>query len=164
MSNPKADELDRDEVIEWYKSKHGILLSPANKRKILHDQTEKRYCVLVAREDWQQWHGLDPEIFVNEKDWTDGVLVIGIRHKDYINIYQGPIKPLVLNKTRPTHRYQFHTREKESILVVNEIPDFSLEKVGKTDSPYELRVLMENLKENPEFRDDAKKLMKKYKV
>jgi len=155
MQEPKGDELDRDEVIEWYEKEGGIRLTRVNnkKRKILHDQTGRLYCLLVARETWKQWHGLDREILDNEIDWVDGVLIIAIRHKKLINIYEGPIRPLVQRKDFLSKGYKFHTREKGDWLFVSEVPDFSLKKVGTANNPKDLRVLMEKLKENPALMD-----------
>lgn len=165
MSNPKFDYLDRDEVIEWYKNSLGIKLTPiGTKEKYLTDQSDKRYCLLGAREDW---HGIDKEIVDNEHDWNDAVLIVATLHKDGIDIYQGPLSPLIQNKNRLTlsrgsggYHYQFNTRVKGNNLCVDQIHSLSLEKIGKANSATDMRDLLEELKKNPELMAKVRGLLK----
>lgn len=159
MSNPKTDELERDEVISWYEKEHGITLVRTNnkKRKVLRDEKGRLYCFLVAREDWQHWHGLDSDILTNEKDWNDGLLIIGIRHKDSIHIYQENIRPLLQRKQLLTRRHTFHTVQKGNQLYVKEVPEFKLKKVGEASSTTSLRDLMEKLKNSPGLLNEIQK-------
>jgi len=163
MIEPKFDEVDRTEVIEWYERECGRRLKPiGTKKKYLIDQGDRRYCMLGVREDWQYkeyWHGIDHEVIVNRHVWNDGTLIIAIRHKDGIDIYQGPLMPLILNKHCLSEGYTFHTIVKGESLIVKEIHGYSLLKIGVAKSTTYFRKIWEEVKDNPELMDKLQSIL-----
>lgn len=151
MATAKTDDFERDEVISWYEEKYEIKLARINRRKrtVLRDEKGRLYCFLVAREELKHFHGLDPEILSNEKKWTDGMLVIGIRHYNSIRIYQADMDPLLQREPR---NGKFHTVEKGGLLYVKEAPEYALARIGEASIAAIIRTALEKAKKDPEHR------------
>jgi len=142
MPSLKFDETDRQKVISEIESHFGVRLSPVGtKRKYLKDQNNRAFWIFGGYEDW---HGISAEMMaVEEKHNTGGVLVIAKRARIKIDIYVGPLTPLIKNKTKLSHtkfgEYQFNIHVRGNTLSLKEISDFHLSRLGSTEYSAENR-------------------------
>jgi len=102
MVNPKFDETDRRKVIAEIETHFGVKLSPVGtRRKYLQDQTRRTFWVFGGYEDW---HGIPAEMMeAEEKRNAEGILVVAKRGRTRIDIYTGPLLPLIKNKKSLSH-------------------------------------------------------------
>lgn len=105
-------------------------------RKFLIDANGKSYWVLGGYEDW---HGITAKMMKEEqRRLSDGVLVVAKRYRGKIDIFSGPLQPLIEHSGDLSHTqtagYQFHITIRGNNLTVNEIQGLSLRKLG--DSKY----------------------------
>ena len=138
MKKHKFDETDRDKVISEIEQHFGTKLSRVGKRrKVLQDPSGKSYWVLGGYDDW---HGITSDMIKEEqKRAIDGVLVVAKRHKTTIDIFAGPLKPLITNNHNLSQvqngDYQFHISIRGNSLTIKEIPVLTLRRLG---APQEL--------------------------
>lgn len=159
MEISRAGQDEREELIKFIEEKLNLKLTPIGRKKAyFHDQTEKLYCLMVANENWQQYHGLNVE-YLSDKDCQTGVLFIGICYSDKMEIFQGPIQALVENKNLLPKNSQFHTIEKGDFLLIKEVPGCKLTKIG--EAPLDFRPLIGLLKNDSELRKRVEELLKK---
>jgi hypothetical protein len=135
MKSPKFDEHDRRKVISEVEDHFSVHLSPVGtRRKFLEDGNGKTFWVLGGYEDW---HGIPPEMLEEEeRRSTNGVLVVAKRYKSRIDVYSGPLEPLIKNKELLSHAkkgdYQFNINIRGNHLFIKEIPDLSLAVLGES--------------------------------
>lgn len=140
MTNPRFDETDRHKVIAEIELHFGIKLSPVGtRRKYLRDQNKRTFWVFGGYEDW---HGIPAEMMeAEEKLDAEGILVIAIRGLTSIDIYTGPLKPLIKSKKTLSHTkkgdYQFNIQLRGNSLSVREVPGLHLTRLGTTTYPTE---------------------------
>jgi len=131
----KFDETDRDKVISEVERHFGTKLSRVGRyRKFLQDPSGKSYWVLGGYEDW---HGITSDMLKEEQSRaTGGVLVVSKRHKSTIDIFSGPLGPLIANSRDLSHTqagdYQFNITIRGNSMTVKEIPTLTLRKLGAT--------------------------------
>jgi len=134
MKSLKFDEHDRKKVISEVEDHFGVQLSPVgSRRKFLESEDGKTFWVLGGYEDW---HGIPPEMLEEEKcRSTNGVLIVAKRYKNRIDIFSGPLQPLIENKKKLSHTkkgdYQFNINIRGNHLFIKEIQDLSLAKLGE---------------------------------
>lgn len=140
MVNPKFDETDRKKVIAEIQSHYGVKLSPVGtRRKYLRDQNNRTFWVFGGYEDW---HGIPAEMLeAEEKRNAEGILVVAKRGRTKIDIYTGPLLPLIKNKKRLSHtqkgEYQFNIRIIGNSLTIHEVPGLHLSALGTASYPME---------------------------
>jgi hypothetical protein len=137
MNSRKFDEHDRKKVISEVEDHFAIHLSPVgSRRKFLEDEEGKTYWVLGGYDDW---HGIPLEMMEEEdRRSTNGVLVVAKRYKTQIDIYFGPLQPLIRNKDMLSHTengdFQFNINLHGNHLFIKEVKGLSLAKLG--EAPY----------------------------
>lgn len=127
MTDAKFDETDRRAVTDALCKQLGVVLTPVGHRhKWLKDEAQRSYWVIGGYEDW---HGIPNEMMDAEAaSSTAGILVIAIRHSQSIQIYVGPLSPLVearnvLKRARKTSGdYQFTYTKRGRCLVIDQAP------------------------------------------
>lgn len=133
MTNPKFDETDRRKVIAEIESHYQVKLTRVGtRRKYLQDQNKRTFWVFGGYEDW---HGIPAEMMeAEEKRNADGVLVVAKRGRTRIDIYTGPLLPVIKNKKNLAHtqkgEYQFNIRQRGNSLTINEVPGLHLSALG----------------------------------
>ena len=102
MKSTKFDEHDRRKVITELEEHYGVKLYPVGaRRKFLEDGEGKAFWVLGGYEDW---HGVPPEMVEEEaRRSRGGVLIVAKRYKNKIDVYSGPVRPLIENKDNLSH-------------------------------------------------------------
>jgi len=137
MKSPKFSEHDRKKVISKIEEHFSIHLSPVgSRRKFLEDDEGKSYWVLGGYEDW---HGIPPEMLEEEeRRSTNGLLVIAKRYQNRIDVYSGALQSLIEHKEMLSHTkngdYQFNINIRGNHLLIKEVPELVLSKLGET--PY----------------------------
>ena len=133
MQKPKFDETDRGKVISEVERHFDTKLSRVgNYRKFLQDPSGKSYWVFGGYDDW---HGITSDMLQEEQTRaTDGVLVVAKRHKSAIDIFSGPLKPLIANCRDLSHTqagdYQFNISIRGNSMTIKEVPVLTLRKLG----------------------------------
>lgn len=134
MKSLKFDEHDRKKVISEVEEHFGVQLSRVgSRRKFLESEGGKTFWVLGGYDDW---HGIPPEMVDEEKCRnTNGVLVVAKRYNNRIDIFSGPLQPLIDNKGMLSHtkkgEYQFNINIRGNHLFIKEIQGLSLVKLGE---------------------------------
>ena len=132
-SKPKFDEVDRKKVIAEIEEHFGVMLTRVgNHRKFLIDASGKSYWVLGGYDDW---HGIPSNVLAEEQRRSnDGVLVVAKRHRTSIDVFVGPLQPLIANNRNLSHTrtgdYQFNVSIRGNIMTIKEIPTITLKKLG----------------------------------
>jgi hypothetical protein len=140
MANPRFDETDRRKVIAEIQSHYGVKLSPVGtRRKYLRDQNNRTFWVFGGYEDW---HGIPAEMMeAEEKRNAEGILVVAKRVRTKIDIYTGPLLPLIISKKSLSHtqkdEYQFNIRIRGNSLSIHEVPGLHLSALGTASYPME---------------------------
>lgn len=140
MTKLKFDETDRRKVIAELQSHFGVKLSRVGtRRKYLRDENNRTFWVFGGYEDW---HGIPAEMMeAEEKRDAEGILVVAKRGKTKIDIYTGPLMPLIKNRKSLSHtqkgEYQFNIRLRGNSLTVHEVPGFHLTALGTASYPIE---------------------------
>lgn len=130
---PKFDETDRSKVISEVERHLNTKLSRVgNYRKFLQDTSGKSYWVLGGYEDW---HGITSDMLKEEQRRdTDGVLVVAKRHKSTIDIFSGPLPPLIANYRDLSHTqagdYQFNVAVRGNSMTIKEVQGLTLRRLG----------------------------------
>lgn len=133
MQKHKFDETDRNKVISEVERHFGTKLSRVGKyRKFLQDPSGKSYWVFGGYEDW---HGITSDMLKEEqRRATDGVLVVAKRHKSTIDIFTGPLEPLIANSRDLSHTqtgdYQFNITTRGKFIIIKEVPTLTLRSLG----------------------------------
>jgi hypothetical protein len=129
----KFDELDRKKVITQVEAHFSVKLARVGTRKkYLQDQNNRTFWVFGGVEDW---HGIPLDMMqAEERQKTDGILIIAKRNRSNIDIYWGSLQTLIENKRLLSHTqkgdFQFNLRERGAKLIIHEIPELSLCKLG----------------------------------
>ncbi|MCD6485746.1 MAG: winged helix-turn-helix domain-containing protein [Syntrophobacterales bacterium] len=133
----KFDEHDRNKVISAVERYFKIGLSPVgSRRKYLEDKNGKSYWILGGHENW---HGIPSDMLEEEeRRASNGTLIIAVVHQSRMDIFSGPLQPLITSKHTLSHTqkgdYEFHIQVRENYLVIaeflNEGLNLSLEKIG----------------------------------
>lgn len=137
MKSPKFDEQDRSKVISEIEEYFNTRLSRVgSRRKYLKDENGKSYWVFGGYEDW---HGIPQDMFEEEtRRATEGVLVVAKRFRNRIDIYSGPLQPIIDSRDTLSHTqtgdYQFNIYIRSNHLFIKEVAGLSLAKLGET--PY----------------------------
>ena len=109
MPNIKFGDRERRHVIEVIeKLKEIKLIQIANYKKFLQGTDGAYYCIVGGTGDW---HGIPNEVMTSAiKDYSNFYLAIARLLKTKIELYMGPIKPLVDSRASLTHtqRGDFH--------------------------------------------------------
>ena len=94
MTHGKFDETDRSAVIDELGRRLGVQINRVgHRRKWLRDHSGRNYCVLGGYADW---HGIPEEMMDAEvADPSDGFVVIAMRRQSDMEIFLGPLAPLV---------------------------------------------------------------------
>jgi hypothetical protein len=130
----KFDEDDRRRVIAVIEQHFGISLKAIDSyRKYLRDEHGSRYIVLGGYEDW---HGIPRKIFAAEEaSPADTTLIIAKRSKTAIDIFSGPLRPLLDRKDdlpKTNHEYVFNLSFGANGLKVREAPNLVLRRLDET--------------------------------
>jgi hypothetical protein len=140
MTSPKFDETDRRKVIAEIESHYQVKLTRVGtRRKYLQDQNKRTFWIFGGYEDW---HGIPAEMMeAEEKRNVDGILVVAKRGRTRIDIYTGPLLPLIKNKKSLSHtqkgEYQFNIRLRGNSLTIHEVPELHLSALGTASYPTE---------------------------
>ncbi len=133
MPKHKFDETDRAAVISEVEKHFGVKLSRVhNYRRFLQDSAGVPYWVLGAYEDW---HGINPDM-INEQARRPkgGVLVVASMRTTGIDIFSGPLAPLIANRKDLVHTqtgdYQFHVVAHGNSMTIKEVGSLVLRKLG----------------------------------
>ena len=138
MTTDKFNEFDRAVVISQVESHFAVKLSPVGRQhKVLQDMFGRIYWVLGG---YQEWHGVS-HAMLNEATThkAEDVLVIGKRRRTEIDIFYGPLQPLLSNSNALSHTetgdYQFHISISGGVLSITELPGVSLRTMGTVPAP-----------------------------
>jgi hypothetical protein len=135
MQKLKFDETDRRQVITAIEEHYKIRLTPVgNRRKHLHDEQGRTYWVLGG---YENWHGISAEMMeADEKLYADGTLVIAVKKLGKIDLYIGPLLPLIKSKRTLSHTengaYQFNIQIQGDKLTIKEVQKYNLVRFGTT--------------------------------
>ncbi len=129
----KFDETDRKAVIRVIQDQLGVRLSPVGRhRKWLRDDEGRSYWILYG-----EWHGIPEEMMDAEaNEPTGGILVLAIRKREALQIFTGPLEPVVRNRSRlsrarqTTGAYQFTMTIRGNWVRINQVPGAALRKLA----------------------------------
>ena len=132
MATPKFDNHDRKRVISEIERYYNVTLHKVGSRdKLLKDDTGKTYWVLGGTGDW---HGIPKEMFAaEEKQATDGVLVIAKRKRNNIEIFVGSLQRLIENKSslsQTDEQYQFDLKSSLGAITITKAPNVILKLIA----------------------------------
>ena len=124
MAHAKLDETDRRAVIDELGRHLGVQINRVGRRrKWLRDRSGRNYWVLGGYADW---HGIPEEMMDAEvADPSGGFVVIAMRRKSDMEIFLGPLAPLVAARRKlsranqSTGDYQFTFRRRGSHLLLD---------------------------------------------
>lgn len=134
MKQVKFDETDRRAVIDELGKRLCVRLQPVpRRRKWLRDELGRNHWVLGG---YGEWHGIPNDMMDAEvASGTGGFIVVAIRHEATLEIYIGPLAPLVENRRKlfrsNTGDYQFTFRKRGSSLIIDPIPGVVLSNLAK---------------------------------
>ena len=125
MARAKFDETDRRAVIDELSRRLDVQISRiGRRRKWLRDHSGRNYWVLGGYADW---HGIPEEMMdAEEADPSDGFVVIAMRRQSDMEIFLGPLAPLVAARRKlyranqSTGDYQFTFRRRGSHLLLDQ--------------------------------------------
>lgn len=159
MSETKFDNIDRKRAIRTVEDYFGVKLSKVGRRlKWLQDEAGRNFWILGG---YGEWHGIPEEMMDAEISApTEGILVVAVRKKNSMEIFAGSVGNLYKGREKlyrakkTTADYQFTYKVRGNHLIVEQLPGFSLEKIGAL--PYE-----ENEKKKDIAVDNVTKLLEK---
>lgn len=170
MARAKFDETDRRAVIDEIGRHLGVQLNPVGRRrKWLRDRSGRNYWVLGGYADW---HGIPREMMDDEvADPSDGFIVIAMRRQSDMEIFLGPLAPLVAGRRKlyrtnqSTGDYQFTFRRRGSHLFLDQdasvilysLASFSFDETEK-ESKKRVEEVVKQLAALPE--DEQQRLLK----
>jgi hypothetical protein len=131
MIRTKFDETDRRAVIDALTRCHDVRLTPVGRRrKWLRDNAGRSYWVLGG---YEEWHGIPEEMMDAEvSSPSGGFIVIAMRQKSAMEIFIGPVAPLVSARaslrraSKTTGDYQFTFKKRGAHLVIEQAPNVNL--------------------------------------
>lgn len=139
MPTIKFDGHDRRLVIAQVEAEFGVKLERIGRRqKYLRDSGGRRYCIFGG---YGTWHGLPEEVVeTEEKDPRDSVLVIAKRLDRTIDVFAGPLQPLVAGKYRLAYtkdgQYEFNVDISGNRMKVRELPLVVLWRLGTSEADH----------------------------
>lgn len=104
----RFDDLDRRPVIDVIQEYYGVKLQKVgSRRKWLRDASGRNWWILGGLETW---HGIPEEMMEHEKcSEVEGLLVIAYKKLTKIEVFKGPLGPLVSARDElPRSAQQFH--------------------------------------------------------
>ena len=130
----KFDGLDRNRVINALQEHEGINLQEVESRsKWLRDASGRNWWVLGGI---GTWHGIPEEMMEDEKcSQVEGVLVIADKKLTSIDVFRGPLGPLVSasnelpRATQPPREYKFNVKVSGNRMRCIEVPDAVLARI-----------------------------------
>ncbi len=129
----KFDKLDRERVIEAIQRHYGVSLERVGKRnKWLRDAKGRNWWVLGGSDGW---HGLPEEMMRDaQQNQNEGMLVIAWKEGTRIDVFVGPLGPLVdargrLSRSETTKDYQFTVETHGEWLRCRKVPNLALKKI-----------------------------------
>ena len=131
MAQSKFDETDRRAVIDALSHHFGVRLARVGRRrKWLRDDAGHSYWILGG---YGEWHGLPEDMMDAEvSSPSDGFIVIAMRQRSVMEIFIGPLAPLVAARpklyraSKTTGDYQFTFKKRGACLIINQVPSASL--------------------------------------
>ncbi len=133
MATQKFDSNDRRHVITQLEKKLGVNLEQIGSyQKYMRDIEGKRYCILGG---YGNWHGIPREIVEREeREGQESVLVVAKRYDQHIDIFLGPLQPLVQNKLSLAYtrqgQFEFNTEISGSRMKIRKVPGLILRKLS----------------------------------
>jgi hypothetical protein len=138
----KFDEADRSAVIRAIQAQRGVRLSPVRRRrKWLRDEENRSYWVLGG---YDEWHGIPEEMMDAEADEpTGGFLALAIRKREALQIFFGPVEPIVRNRSRlyrarqttGEYQYQFTITTRGNRVHIKQVPGAALRELAEVVYP-----------------------------
>ncbi|MDE0149587.1 MAG: hypothetical protein OXM58_14540 [Rhodospirillaceae bacterium] len=127
----KFDDLDRDRVVKEIEERCRVALEKAGRRpKWLRDDSGRNWWVLGGQANW---HGIPEEMIQNERRaQVEGVLVIADRKRASIDVFKGPLGPLVSASDgfrRPSGDYSFNVKICGDRMWIKEAPNAVLHRL-----------------------------------
>ena len=175
MAHSKFDETDRRAVIDELSRRLDVRISRVGRRrKWLRDHSGRNYWVLGGYADW---HGIPEEMMDAEiADPSGGLVVIAMRRQSDMEIFLGPLAPLVAarrklsraNQSSGDYQFTFRRRgghlfvDQDSSVTLSSLVSFSFDETEKESAKRveETMKLFAALPED-EQRELFKKLLKK---
>lgn len=135
MSRKKFDSTDRSAVIRAVEKSLGVSLSREGRRqKWLRDRDGRSYWILGG---YGEWHGIPEEMMDAEaSEPSDGLIVVAIRNRADMQIYIGPMCPIVEGRSKlyraakTTGDYQFTYKKKGASIAIDQLPSILLNELG----------------------------------
>lgn len=124
----KFDDLDRNQVIKEIQEHESVdLQKVGNRPKWLRDASGRNWWVLGGRE---LWHGIPEEMMEHEKcSEVEGMLVIAYKKLTCIDVFKGPLGPLVsASNEHPRRTYNFDVKASGAHMQCKEAPKLVLAK------------------------------------
>ena len=139
MADMKFGNDERKQVIVRLEALKNIKLLPVgNSKKFLKGSDGSHYCIVGGTGDW---HGIPKEVLEQgNKDSANFYLVIARWLKTEIQIYMGPLKPLIDRRESLTKNYrgdfQFDLNTPtNNILSIKQVPTATFRMVDKFADP-----------------------------
>ena len=138
MTNIKFGNADRNLVIAELEKIFSTKLKPIqimNSRKYLRADDGRRYCIVGGVGNW---HGIHEAIFeIESLAPSNSALIVASKLRSKIDIFLGPLDVLVLHSDQLTHTkaslFEFNLRQRGNKLVIREVPNLILEKIGEIE-------------------------------
>ena len=135
MARAKFDEIDRQTAIDELGRRLGVQINRVGRRrKWLRDHSGRNYWVLGGYADW---HGIPEEMMDAEvADPSGGFVVIAMRRQSDMEIFLGPLAPLVAARwklyraNQSTGDYQFTFRRRGSHLLLDQDSSVTLSSLA----------------------------------
>jgi hypothetical protein len=134
MNPMKFGEYDRRKVIEEIEVRHGVKLTRVRTwPKYLQDENGKSYWIFGGYEDW---HGITQGMMKEEEGkGANGILVIAKKYKNRIDIFAGPLRPLIENKACLSRTkkggYEFNIHVSTNQVIIKEVRNLVLKKLSE---------------------------------
>ena len=172
MARVKFDEIDRRAVIDELVRRLGVQINRVGRRrKWLRDDSGRKYWVLGGYADY---HGIPEEMMDAEvADPSGGCVVIAMRRHSDMEIFLGPLEPLVAARrklyraNRSTGDYQFTFKrrgnrlflDQDSSVILSSLASFSFDETENKSKKHveEVAKLFAKLP-----RDKQRELLKKF--
>lgn len=139
MPTIKFDGHDRRLVIAQVEAEFDVKLERIGRRqKYLRDATGRRYCIFGG---YGEWHGLPEEVVeAEEKNPGDSMLIVAKRLDSAIDVFAGPLQPLVEGKYRLAYtrdgQYEFNVDISGNRMNVRELPRVVLWRLGTSEADH----------------------------
>ena len=131
----KFDNLARNHVINAIQGHYHVELHTVRRRsKWLQDKSGRNWWVLGGR---GTWHGIPEEMMEDERRaQVEGVLVIAYKRLTGIDVFEGPLGPLLSasnelpRATQPPRDYKFNVKVSGTRLQCTEVPNLVLDRLA----------------------------------